>query len=80
VPNPYRVPGQPPVPAERAEPRSWDEFAILALLVAIGAIRAIPALLRHEEFGASATVALFMVVLGLTGLGFDLRHRLRRGR
>jgi hypothetical protein len=53
-------------------------MAIPAVVLVIGGIRAIPALLRHEDFGASATVALLMVVLGLLGAGFDLAVRLRR--
>jgi hypothetical protein len=76
---PYRTAWEPPPPPPaRPAARDWDELIIPLLLLGIGSIRAVPALLRHHDFGAGDTVALAMVVLGALGVLLDLAGRLRR--
>jgi hypothetical protein len=64
--HPYRTPWRPPA-AEHSR-RGWDELAIPLVVLLVGGLRAIPALLRHEDFGAGSTAALVMVAIGLAGV------------
>jgi hypothetical protein len=60
--GPYRTAWQSPAPA-----RTRDDLAIFVVITLVGALRAVPALVRGEDFGLGATVALFMMLLGALG-------------
>jgi hypothetical protein len=64
---PYRIPSRQSV--ERAAPaRDHDDLVVAGLLTIIGAIRVAIAVAGHERFGAEATIAAMMLVLGVIGL------------
>jgi hypothetical protein len=58
-----------------------EDRALAVLLIVLGAVRVVPAIATGETFGAEATVAAIMVVLGVVmsiRLPASVRRRLRR--
>jgi len=63
---PYREPGRCDAPERLADSAPVRDDAVLAaLLLAVGGLRVALALAHGEDFGAEATIAAVMVVLGL---------------
>jgi hypothetical protein len=74
--GPYRTPSPPPPPETESpiEPGPEDVM-ICAAVAACGLLRVGLALAAHEVFGAEATIAAIMMVLGVAGLLVAWRRR-----
>ena len=59
----------------REPPAGSEDRALAFLLIVLGTLRVIPAVVRGELFGAEATIALIMLVLGLVIVARGLRRR-----
>jgi hypothetical protein len=48
--------------------RDREAFVLSIALILVSLIRLVPAVVRHETWGAEATIALIVLCLGLIGL------------
>jgi hypothetical protein len=65
--NPYRT-ACPPTTTEREPTSRGDDGIVAGVLAAVGALRVAIAVAGGERFGAEATAAALMLVIGLVGL------------